>query len=691
MHPKPKTRERLSMSRYRLGTYLIRPDRKGGRPGIRPGVDQEGNPVLVKVWPKAGSQASAELREIWRNEVRQLHRVGGYPGASENIATLQRADEDESGFYLVLEPGQRRPLATVLENNSSDDWLSNTRVTMNRAVLWRNMLRISRGIQTLHDQGLLHRNINEWAILTTGGSEPDFQLTGFEWSVRIAGATKETLGKQTSRRKPRRKSGRPISFMDDWRDLGALIAKLLEAPIPQVLDTKTPASAVAAHLKVQEIRVLRMLLGAERLDRLDGEVIERHISEVLRQLRAQIANGNTQLHLVVRFGPNSQLTQSLREVSEYLETDAFDEQISFVRDDLSENPRLLLLKSEWDSESRMILQGTKLTYRLRPFYPASINSTGTWEYAYCDACEQKEPARANIVDHLELDPGALTVLMVGDARRSYPRMRGRLRNWNDLKEELEAGAIPTTRDKRLHQALALTQFIEAVFAAADAFPVDIVDQSMGGSGDVTRLVVQTREDREREELSNALSLRAPAVRFPEALMDERGDGIWVLTESPHVGTQQPTDTEWRYERTETAGDGSPIYVFAGATPPAPLNDALMIPGDFVGRDTQLRRRLTALRALADHTELLWMLVDPRRRILDTHEPIAEKEWLNELDYSKREAMAAILNTVPLYLLQGPPGVGKTRMVKGLVRHIFETESAARVLLTAQSNAAVDPC
>ena len=212
MHPTSKRQEQNSMSRYRLGTYLIRPDRKGGRPGIRTGVDHDGNPVLIKVWPKAGTEASTELREIWRNEVRQLHRVGGYPGASENIATLQRADEDESGFYLVLEPGQRQPLATLLADTPRDHWINNPRAAVNRALLWRNMLRISGGIQTLHDQGLLHKNINEWAILGTGGNEPDFQLTGFEWSIRIASATSSSETRMKLSRGPRRKSGNPISF-----------------------------------------------------------------------------------------------------------------------------------------------------------------------------------------------------------------------------------------------------------------------------------------------------------------------------------------------------------------------------------------------------------------------------------------------------------------------------------------------
>ena len=648
-------------------------------------MDQDGNRVLIKVWRKVSSETSRDIREIWRNEIRQLHRLGGYPGASENIAPLQRADEDESGFYLVLEPGQRRPLATVLEHAPSGHWLKNPRVQGNRAALWANMLRISAGIQTLHDQGLVHKNLNEWAILATGGREPDFQLTGFEWSVRIPGVTTPTVSAQ----RKRRKSGQAVSFLDDWRDFGALMARLLDAPLRPVVDTKTPASAVADHLNVEEVRLLRVLLRVEAADRLDADVVERRVLEILRRLRAQIANRSAQLHLVVGLGPNSQLTQSLREISEHIESDSIEEQVEFVRDDLGESPRLLALKTEWDRDLRMIVQGAKLSYRLRQFYPVAVNSEATWDFAYCDACEQNEPARTNIVGALELEANSLSIVKTGDARRNYIRMRGRLRSWEELKREFDARVMPTPRDERFHQALALTQFIEVVFAAADAFPVEVVDQGLGGSDDETRLILRIREDRERDQLSNALGLRAPAVRFREELIDERSDGNWILTESRHVGARGFTDSEWRFEREQVTKGGAPTYVFAGATPPAPLTDPLMIPGDFMGRDIQFQRRLNALRALADHAELLWMLVDPRRRILDTHDSVEEYGFLDEMDSSKRTAMAEVVNTVPLYLLQGPPGVGKTYMVKGLVKYIFEKENAARILLTAQSNAAVD--
>ena len=91
--------------------YLRKPDRKTGRPGLLTGFDLEGDPVLVKIWLRQSGAQDGDLQEIWHHEVRQPHRLGGYPGAAESIAPLHQAGLDDAGFYLVLKPGQRRPLA----------------------------------------------------------------------------------------------------------------------------------------------------------------------------------------------------------------------------------------------------------------------------------------------------------------------------------------------------------------------------------------------------------------------------------------------------------------------------------------------------------------------------------------------------------------------------------------------------
>src|ERR1700730_6309344 len=109
-----------------------------------------------------------------------------------------------------------------------------------------------------------------------------------------------------------------------------------------------------------------------------------------------------------------------------------------------------------------------------------------------------------------------------------------------------------------------------------------------------------------------------------------------------------------------------------------------------GRIAQFKRRLKALAALREHTDLLRMLVDPRRRIEDSQEPLDETgDSLKRRDDSKQKALREILATIPLFLLQGPPGVGKTYLVGDVVQRRFDDEPTTRILLSAQSNSAID--
>src|SRR5690606_30616604 len=88
-------------------------------------------------------------------------------------------------------------------------------------------------------------------------------------------------------------------------------------------------------------------------------------------------------------------------------------------------------------------------------------------------------------------------------------------------------------------------------------------------------------------------------------------------------------------------------------------------------------------------ELLRMISDPWQRIVGSHESAVEDEAFAKLDQPKQNALHELTSTLPLYLVQGPPGVGKTRLVRDLVRRRFQDEPTSRLLLTAQSNAAID--
>jgi hypothetical protein len=84
-----------------------------------------------------------------------------------------------------------------------------------------------------------------------------------------------------------------------------------------------------------------------------------------------------------------------------------------------------------------------------------------------------------------------------------------------------------------------------------------------------------------------------------------------------------------------------------------------------------------------------MLSNPRYQILDSFDKFSEDDALKNLDRPKQEALRELIGTIPFYLVQGPPGVGKTRLVRDLVQRRFADELTTRLLLTAQSNSAVD--
>ncbi|MEQ9069836.1 MAG: AAA domain-containing protein, partial [Gimesia chilikensis] len=170
--------------------------------------------------------------------------------------------------------------------------------------------------------------------------------------------------------------------------------------------------------------------------------------------------------------------------------------------------------------------------------------------------------------------------------------------------------------------------------------------------------------------------------------DLREEVAWTLTDIRLMGERGQADTEWRFQQMRRTRNGQE-FVFSGAGPPPSFDEAFLLPGGAIGQNTQFRRRLKSLRALAEHIELLRMLVDPRRRLFNSHDHLVEDEAFGWLDKPKQIALGEAVSTMPIYMVQGPPGVGKTHLVRELVRRRFGEEPTTRILLTAQSNAAID--
>jgi hypothetical protein len=278
-------------------TYLQQPDRALGQPGLLSGISTDGAPVLVKVWPRPANAQDEDLQEIWHHELRQLHRLAGYPVSYEVIVDLLRAGIDERAFYLSLDLGQKSMLQTTLDRSGANHWLKQPRLDANRLLMWQNLKRLCAAIEILHSQGLMHRKLDTWSVLTTGGREADFQLTGFEWAVRLTSAI-QTLARPSKRSVEDTEN---YSFKHDWLLFALLAANLLGVNRNRLLDLRIAPFEVADHLVVDEIRLLRAIAGGDLVER-GGTAIISRIDEVLRLLSARVAGLETKFHLVMQLG-----------------------------------------------------------------------------------------------------------------------------------------------------------------------------------------------------------------------------------------------------------------------------------------------------------------------------------------------------------------------------------------------------
>lgn len=668
--------------------YLQKPDPATGRPGVFAGQAADGTAVLIKEWLRSSSTKDGDLEQIWRHELRQLHRLAGYPGAAECIAHLQDAGIDAKGFYLVIAPGQRQPLQSLLDGAGNDHWLKQPRSVANRSRLWTNLKLLAYGLEALHSQGLLHRNLDAWAVLTAGGVEPDFQLTGFEWSMRIA-----SVEGGKSRGGPATASQVTDSFLQDWLTFGLLAADLLGAKRARVLDPAIAPYDIAEHLNVDEARLLRGIVQLQPLTPLNGETIVARIDNIRRGLAAEVASRQAKLHLALRLGASSPLAERIRAASQYeIETDDIEGQLQFVINDLLETPLLLAVKQRDSSDWRLVLRGRHLFYRLQEFRTPKATTT-SWEFAYCERVDEVAPAPVNLLGQRMLEPESLEVMALREANERFPRLRGKLSSWDDLRRGFEQAIVPPSSEQTVHRALTLLQLLEALYAAADVFAIELQDIPDNVSAKPEEggewLCAKLRQDPEREALSKALELQPPPTRFLKALDN---DGLaaegWVLADGRSPGERDQSDTEWQFQRVLSHAGSPDRYLFAGIDAVPYLRDPVLLMAS-VGRDVQFKRRLKALKALKEHQELLRMMVDPRRRVVESHDTLTEDSAFEQLDPPKQDALRQLTSTLPLFLVQGPPGVGKTRLVRDLVTRRFSDEPPSRLLLTAQSNAAID--
>lgn len=641
----------------------------------------------LKLWRKTGTDADADLRDLWIHEMRQVQRVMSYSGAGDVIVDIIEFVEDEENFGVLLEHAGQ-PLSFKREHVSSQHWLKNLGSVRARSLFWKNFKRVALALGIIHAQGLVHGNIDTNSIMTEGADEPDFQLTGFEWSLRVAA---DSLGTQHAKMSGKPASTRPVkySFEEDWRALGRLIGQLLDTGIRSSgelysLDKlQTPIS-----LSSSERVLLKRLAVPSRTDNLEAQSIVRAIDDVIAEVgRSGAARAGT---LVLMFIPASKLGEAVYDLSEgQIAVDEYRRQLEWVRADLDAGVTLLAPREFETGTGRLQLITATMRYVLAPFRQ---EGSATWDIGVCITAEPRPEALSfyEQEEHELLQP----IEILGSTRQAQ-EARARLGpdalDWSAFASARTTSGSGTRLDL-IRRALLLIQVVEAVVKALEVYPVEILEER----SDAGRRFVLLRgaRENERDQIAKRIGLIDTHTSLKRLFEDDQreGEGKWRLSQAASLGASRREDVAATFTQIEEV-NGKHAYRFETDEDLSDGQVYFLRTERDSGTENQIIRRLKMIKGLSTRVDLAEMLDDVWRVRRSSRVTIDTKDikdhHLMDLDEPKRLSLAGLWETLPAYFVVGPPGVGKTKLATEVVRRRFAEDASTRMLVTAQGHDALN--
>ncbi|MER9944793.1 AAA domain-containing protein [Mesorhizobium sp. M0092] len=641
----------------------------------------------LKLWRKTGTEADTDLRDLWVHEMRQVQRVMSYSGARDVIVDVIEFVEDEEHFAVLLEHAGQ-PLSFKRDRVSNQHWLKNLGAVRARSLFWQNFRRVVWALGIVHAQGLVHGNIDPNAIMTEGAEEPDFQLTGFEWSLRVA---EDTPGIKHAKVSGKPASARPMkySFEEDWKALGRLIGQMLDTGIRPSGELyslgKLPAPI---SLSSSERVLLKRLAAPSRTDHLDSQSISRAIDDVIAEVgRSGTARAGT---LVLMFTPASKLGEAVYDLSEgQIAVDEYRRQLEWVRADLDGGVTLLAPREFEPGTGKIQLITATMRYVVVPFRQ---DGSATWDIGACVTAERRPEG---LSFHEQEEHELLQPIEVVGAARHAQETRARLGpdalDWSAFASSRAVSGTGTRVDL-IRRALLLVQVIESVVKALEVYPVEILEEK-SHAGRHSVLLRGAREN-DRDQVAKRIGLIDTHTSLKRLFEDDQreGEGKWRLSQAVSLGASRREDVAATFTQVEEV-NGKHAYRFETDEDLTNGQAFFLRTERDAGTENQIIRRLKIIKSLSTRVDLAEMLDDAWRVRRSSRDTIdiedADDIHLMDLDEPKRSSLAALWETLPSYFVVGPPGVGKTKLATEVVRRRFAEDASTRMLVTAQGHDALD--
>lgn len=609
----------------------------------------------LRTWRKTGTDIDDELRSLWRHEMRQVRRLMRYREANDLIVDVLEELEDDQEFALLLadrgdpvSPRGRggRPIEMPIGRK--------------RILVWQNISRIARALGILHDQAIVHGRLTLDCIFSHGDNEPDFRLSGFEWSVRLE--AEEADGQVV---RSRSLPTPPCSFRSDWDALGAIAIKLLGESI-----SNTELRDDGTNLTALENGVLNLLRLPRPNQPLDSQIVARDIEAVIADLKRLGRGRRGQLILLpnpATIGP-----KLIEHIGIDIDPDDFAAHCRWIQEDLRSEVRVAA-RFEGDDREQCELVTKSFRYIIEP-----VRHADDWRIGFLKVLIPNDGRGTGTAEPRPLDSPVQVVPNRKEAFEVVRRLGDSAIEWDQFARPPEANELAPAD---VRDALLAIEVIEAVAATFDAFPVTL-EQGDVQSG---RVLLRLVSGPDHQKLVDQAGLRPDAERLAEMLA-KSDDTPWRLSNSPKLGWSGLGDVDIDFIQQETLSNGGNGYTFECSE--VPVGNLYLKPPRELGNESQIRRRLRNIVLLNGRTDVTFGLDDPwsSRRVRPAAELIGQPD--ETLDGPKLRALELIAQTEPYVYIVGPPGVGKTYLVSRMVNQILVNKPNARILVTAQSHEAL---
>jgi serine/threonine protein kinase/DNA polymerase III delta prime subunit len=685
--------EQIIGGRYRLQRRITKGDARVGVPELWTATDA-GDVQFVKLWRRQANDE--DIRALWNREIRGLMRLQGHPGAGAFFVKLLQLGIDEKFYFAVLEGGRRQPLSLILPTRSTYPWLGGLRESARRRVIWEGLMRIAEALGALHQDGTLHRSLGSHSVLV-GPDGTDFRLSGFEWSLRIAGsegAAATVAGPGTLLPPELEGTSAEYSTASDWFAFGLLCAELLgvSSRAYRKRDRFRDAVKDAGYLHALEQQFILGLTAEDSEDRMIDEAdVIRSIRDILRGFNVAALGANRPVVLAVRLGLSSDLAKQVEVASgRVFRSDDPGRQLAWIRKDLAGDIKIVARRG---TSPFFVLRGRQLEYRVRPW---TQRGSPSWDIGYCDATALPKVFDDDQV--YSLGERTLDVRSFAEVQTNQTSIRTRSATWDKLFPFARSLTLLPGHLRDVHDFFRVTQQLDVALTAATLCPVEIVSVDHHESG--THVEVKPMDEPDRSDLAALLNLPRPAEQVREWFAlgadaiegDDESDPKRTRYSLPGrkvIGRGALSDVSWTFMRAEQT-PGGPRYRFKCKTNPALVIGARAWLGkDFGGTIAQIQRRDAAIANMRSHESLLELISDPIKASRINHDELPPEKIPIPLDDSKLDALLRLWRSEPSFAVQGPPGTGKTTLIKAFIERLMGTDRSAQVLLTAHSHHTVD--